>query len=71
MKNNQKKLIVLENVKITYTDGKTDYFKAINITDEGVNTGRIIDNKDFIRGGFIPKENIKLIKWDSRRIINL
>jgi hypothetical protein len=69
MKKNQNTIEVLENANIFYTDGKKDFFEAVIITDEGIFTGWTDDN-NFIEGGFIPKTNIKFIKWDSRRIIN-
>jgi hypothetical protein len=71
MEKNQRTMEVLENANIFYKDGKRDFFQAISITDGGINTGRIINNEIYIIGGFIPKNNIKFIKWDSRRIINL
>jgi hypothetical protein len=56
------KIKILENVKIIYTDGKKDYFEAVDITNEGVFTGRINYNKQFVRGGFIPKNHIEKIE---------
>ena len=52
---------ILELAKIIYNDGKMDIFNAINVVNEGVYTGRIINPKEFKNGGFIPKENIKKI----------
>ncbi|KYK31150.1 MAG: hypothetical protein AYK22_08210 [Thermoplasmatales archaeon SG8-52-3] len=52
---------ILEMVQIIYNDGKMDIFKAVQITDEGVYTGRIRNHNEFIDGGFIPKQNIKKI----------
>jgi hypothetical protein len=52
---------ILEMAKIIYFDGKKDVFEAIHITNEGIHTGRIINNYEFLNGGFIPKENIKNI----------
>ena len=52
---------ILEMAQIIYSDGKKDIFEAIHITNEGIHTGRIINNYEFLNGGFIPKENIKKI----------
>ena len=52
---------ILEMAQIIYYDGKMEIFYAIHITDEGIHTGRIINNIEFINSGFIPKENIKNI----------
>jgi len=52
---------ILEMVKIIYIDGKKDIFNAIHKEKEGVYTGRIINEDEFISGGFIPKQNIKKI----------
>jgi hypothetical protein len=60
---------ILEMVQIIYIDGKMDIFPAIHITDEGVYTGRIRNNNEFVNGGFIPKQNIKKINGGSKRKI--
>ena len=61
---------ILEMAKIIYNDGKRDIFEAIHITEEGIHTGRIINNFEFINGGFIPKENIKnIIGGIERKIL--
>jgi len=52
---------ILEMAKIIYDDGKMDIFNAIYKTNEGVYTGRIINQNEFINGGFIPIQNIKKI----------
>lgn len=67
MGENIDKLGILENVKIIYTDDKKDFFEAIYVSDEGVITGRIKNNK-FVNSGFIPKNNIKSIKGNSKRM---
>ena len=60
---------ILEMVNIVYSDGKKEFFKAIQILDNGVFTGRIINNDEFINGGFIPKQNIKKIIGGTERKI--
>jgi hypothetical protein len=44
-----------------------DIFPAIRLADEGVYTGRIINENEFISGGFIPKESIKKIIGGIKR----
>lgn len=61
-----KKIEVLENVNIVYTDGKKDFFEAICVSDDGIIIGRVINNK-FVNCGFIPKNNIKSIKGNTKR----
>jgi len=58
---------ILEMAKIIYNDGKMDIFNAIYKANEGVYTGRIINQNEFINGGFIPKENIKEIIGGIKR----
>jgi hypothetical protein len=59
---------ILEMAKIVYSDGKMEIYKAIHKANEGVFTGRIINN-NFVNGGFIPKESIKKIICGSKRKI--
>ena len=56
--------------KIIYNDGKIDIFNAIYKANEGVYTGRIINQNEFINGGFIPKQNIKKIIGGTERKIH-
>jgi hypothetical protein len=60
---------ILELAKIIYNDGKMDILNAILKGNEGVYTGRIINQNEFINGGFIPKENIKEIIGGTERKI--
>ena len=59
---------ILEMAQIIYFDGKSDFFEAIQISDNGVYTGRIINN-NFVNGGFIPRQNIKEIIGGIKRKI--
>ena len=60
-KNNEfQKIEIIELAQIIYSDGKMEIFKAIHKANEGVYTGRMINN-NFVNGGFIPKESIKKI----------
>jgi hypothetical protein len=67
MNNLQKKWEIIENVIIIYTGGKKEYFRAIYISDDGIFTGRIINNK-FVNGGFIPRNNIKSITGNTKKL---
>jgi len=67
MGKNLDKIKIFENVKIIYTDDKKDYFEAIQISDNGGFTGRIINN-NFVNGGFIPKKSIKHIFSNGKKI---
>ena len=58
---------ILEMAKIIYSDGKMDIFNVIYKANEGVYIGRIINQNEFINGGFIPKENIKEIIGGIKR----
>jgi len=59
--NDSEVIEILEMAKIIYNDGKMDIFNAIQKANEGVYTGRIINQNEFINSGFIPKQNIKKI----------
>jgi hypothetical protein len=66
-KNEFKLIDILEIVQIIYNDGKKDFFEAIQISNNGVFTGRIINN-NFVDGGFIPKKSIKHIFKNGKKI---
>jgi hypothetical protein len=68
MGRNPEKIEILENVIIIYSNGKKDIFEAIHITDEGIHIGRIINNYEFLKGGFIPKNSIKHIFSNGKKI---
>ena len=68
MRKKLEKIDILENVNIVYKDGKKDFIEAIYVSDKGVVTGRIKNNK-FVNGGFIPKSNIKSIKGNTKRMM--
>ena len=44
---------IIENVLITYSNGQKELFRAIQLTKEGIITGRFMNNGEFIGGGFI------------------
>jgi hypothetical protein len=55
--------------QVIFFDGKRESFKAVHIAKEGVYTGRIINQDEFVSGGFIPKENIKHIRGGVKKKI--
>lgn len=57
----------IEMAQIIYNDGKKDFFEAIQISENGVFTGRIINN-NFVNGGFIPKQSIKHIFSNGKKL---
>lgn len=71
MKNKSKLIEIIQNATIIYTDNVEEHYEAIQITPQGVDIGRIIDNK-FMKYGFIPKYNIKQIKnsFKKKTLIN-
>ena len=64
------KIKILENVYIVYTDGKKDFFEVMSYSEGGVIKGRFVNNK-FVNCGFIPKNNIKILKANTIRKIKL
>ena len=44
---------IIENVLITYSNGQKELFRSIQLTKEGIITGRFMNNGEFIGGGFI------------------
>jgi hypothetical protein len=52
---------ITRDVKLVYTDGLSEWFEAIHMTENGVVIDRIINGK-VIACGFIPKRNIKEMK---------
>ena len=60
---------ILEMTQIIFIDGTMDFFKAIHKANEGVFIGRVINDVEFVSGGFIPKENIKKIIGGTERKI--
>jgi hypothetical protein len=61
---------VLENATVIYTDGVTEQFEAVRLTDGGVIIGRIMNeggHEEFVACGFIPRRNIKKINEGAKR----
>ena len=52
---------ISENTTVVYKNGNIEIFDAVQIMENGVTTGHIIDEREFEEGGFIPKNNIKKI----------
>jgi len=63
---------IIEHAIITYTDGLSEQFPAICITERGVTIGRILKNEttgkeEFTPYGFINKGSIKQIKRNGEK----
>jgi hypothetical protein len=73
--NNEKKdeplemIEILENAIVIFKDELKRIVDAIQITDEGVVTGFILNREVFVEGGFIPKRNIKHIEGGYKRLV--
>jgi hypothetical protein len=52
---------IISNATVVYTDGISEQFETLGLTQNGIVIGRII-NGEFVTCGFIPKGNIKEIK---------
>jgi len=57
----------IRNATVVYTDGTSDQFEVLRLTQKGAMIGRMINNK-FITCGFIFKKNIKQIKTDGKKV---
>ena len=55
-----------ENAIVVYTNGITEKFAAIRMTNKGVIIGRVL-NGEFVDCGFISIKNIKEIRDSVRR----
>jgi hypothetical protein len=64
-----KKFEILEDVVILFRDGKKENFNSIYIDKEFIYFGKIVDNREFVGIGGIPKNNIKLIENKNKKII--
>ena len=63
---------ILTKVSVIYTDDIEERFEAIKETNKGYIIGRIFKKniyEVFIACGYIPKRNIKHIKWDIKKKI--
>ena len=55
---------ITRDVKLVYTDGLSEWFEAIHMTENGVVIDRVMNGK-VIACGFISKRNIKEIKFEQ------
>jgi hypothetical protein len=57
---------LLKNASVIYTDGNTEVFEAIQVTERGAVIGRIYKEEngveEFVSFGFIPRTSIKQIR---------
>jgi hypothetical protein len=58
---------IIRHATVVYTDGISEQFEILRLTQKGVIIGRIINN-EFITCGFIFKRNIKQIKNDGKKV---
>lgn len=57
---------IFKNAIVVYTNGITEQFALIHMTNKGVIIGRVL-NGEFVDCGFIPMKNIKEIRDSIRR----
>ncbi len=57
----------MRDATIVYTDGLSERFEGISLTENGAIINRIIDG-NVIACGFIPKNSIKEIKNGNRKV---
>ena len=65
----RKKIEILEDAVVIYTNGERELFNAININSRGVFTGHIINSNKYMEGGGIPKNSIKSIIGGKKRLV--
>jgi len=58
---------IIRDATIVYTDGISESFEAIHLTEKGVVINRIMNGK-VVAFGFISKRNIKEIKNGEKKI---
>ena len=69
LNNNVEIVDIIQNAIIIYTDGISEFFDAIRVTDKGVIIGRILEKdktEEFIDCGFISNRSIKKIKKGTK-----
>ncbi len=64
-----KKIAILEDAVVVYSSGEREILKAINVSNNGVFTGHLINHCEFVEGGGIPKNNIKKIIGGKKRMV--
>ena len=65
----RKKIEILEDAVVVYNSGEKEILNAINISDNGVFTGHVVNHYEFVEGGGIPKNNIKKIIGGKKRMV--
>ena len=63
------KIEILEDAVVVYNSGEKEILNAINISDNGVFTGHVVNHYEFVEGGGIPKNNIKKIIGGKKRMV--
>ena len=65
----RKKIEILEDAVVVYDSGEKEILNAINISENGVFTGRVVNHYEFVEGGSIPINNIKKIIGGKKRMV--
>jgi hypothetical protein len=65
----RKKIEIIQNAVVLYTDGEMERINAIYVNKNGVFTGHITNNNEYMEGGGIPKNNIRKIIGGKKRIV--
>ena len=65
----RKKIEILEDAVVIYTNGERELVNAICINDKGIFTGHMINKNKFMEGGGIPKNSIKSIVGGKKRFV--
>ncbi len=60
---------ILENAIVIFDNGDKELFDAIQITNNEVIFGRILNKDGFVEGGCIPKNSIKCINVGAKRTV--
>lgn len=63
------KIEILQNIIVIYKNKEKEHFDALYKTNTGVFTGNIKGNNIFVEGGFLPKFNIKYVKYEVKRVV--
>lgn len=61
---------VFENAIVIFNNGARELFEVIHITDKEVVVGRILNHEVFVKCGGISRENIRYIKFDTKKKIH-
>ena len=60
---------ILENTIVIYSDGTREYYDAVQVIDNLVIFGQIINHSEFLPSGGIPKNSIRNIEGGMKKIV--